>query len=73
VSSERIAAVRRAYARSWRRNFSRRLHAAAIFAHLFMRPLTARLAARTLQTLPRLLTIGAHWSGKDALLRSAEG
>ena len=71
--------VRRAYVSTWRRNFSTRVHAAATFAHLFMRPVTARVAVRGLQLAPTLLTLGAHWSGKDSALTglaprfSAEG
>jgi flavin-dependent dehydrogenase len=58
--------VRRVYESEWRRNFSMRLHAAAVFAHLFMRPVTASIAVRVLELAPALLTLGAHWSGKDS-------
>ena len=62
--------IHAAYEAAWRRNFSRRLRVAAMFAHLFMRPLGARLAAITLQSAPGLLTHGARWSGKIQPLRS---
>lgn len=70
LAGPHLAAVRHRYATAWRRNFSRRLHAAALYAHLFMRPAGAALAASTLQRIPRLLTLGARWSGKDSMLRA---
>ena len=66
-----MAVARRNYERAWRRNFSRRLHVAAVLAHLFMRPLGARAAMLALQQLPDLLTVGARWSGKIQPLRDA--
>jgi flavin-dependent dehydrogenase len=63
--------VRQSYARDWRRNFSRRLHLSALFAHLFMRPATTRLATGLLARFPHLLTLGARWSGKAEPLRGA--
>ena len=65
-----LKTIHAAYEIAWRRNFSRRLQVAALFAHLFMRPLGARLAAVTLQCAPGLLTRGARWSGKIQPLRS---
>ena len=65
-----LETIHAAYEAAWRRNFSRRLQVAALFAHLFMRPLGARLAAITLQCAPGLLTHGARWSGKIQPLRS---
>jgi hypothetical protein len=44
---------------------------AALFAHLFMRPASTRVATTLLQRLPRLLTEGARWSGKTEPLRGA--
>lgn len=63
--------IRNDYAKAWRANFSRRLHMAALFAHLFMRPATARVATRVLERVPQLLTAGARWSGKTRPLRGA--
>ncbi len=65
-----LETIHAAYEAAWRRNFSRRLQVAAWFAHLFMRPLGARVAAMTLQCVPGLLTRGARWSGKTQPLRS---
>ena len=56
--------VRRGYETAWRMNFSRRVHVAALLAHLLMRPLGARAAAIALQCAPQFLTVGARWSGK---------
>lgn len=63
--------IRRAYASAWRRNFSRRLHVAGLFAHLFMRPTSTRIAVRLLERYPELLTAGARWSGKAEPLQFA--
>ena len=65
-----LTSIHAAYEAAWRRNFSRRLQVAALFAHLFMRPLGARIASITLQCAPRLLTRGARWSGKIQPLRT---
>ena len=62
-------ALRADYERAWRRNFARRLHVAALFAHLFMRPASTRVASALLGRLPQLLTAGARWSGKADALR----
>jgi flavin-dependent dehydrogenase len=64
-----VETVGRDYAASWRRNFARRIHAAALFAHLAMRPATAQLAVALLKRAPAILTLGAHLSGKAQLLR----
>ncbi len=71
LSSDVLESVRNAYAATWRRNFSRRLHVSALFAHLFMRPVSSRLAAGMLERVPQLLTWGARWSGKADRLRRA--
>jgi menaquinone-9 beta-reductase len=71
LSSDVLESMRREYAATWHRNFSRRLHMAALFAHLFMRPFCARIAAGLLERVPQLLTQGARWSGKADRLRSA--
>jgi flavin-dependent dehydrogenase len=57
------------YARAWRTNFSRRLYIAAALAHVFTRPISARIATKMLERFPRLLTEGARWSGKAQPLR----
>ncbi|MBL1260741.1 MAG: NAD(P)/FAD-dependent oxidoreductase [Thiotrichaceae bacterium] len=68
-SRHSLEAVRRDYAKAWHTNFSRRLRISALFAHLFMRPLTTRIATGLLQHFPQLLTEGARWSGKTEPLR----
>ena len=70
-SSDVLESIRYEYAATWRRNFSRRLHMAALFAHLFMRPICTRIAAGMLERVPQLLTRGARWSGKADRLRGA--
>jgi menaquinone-9 beta-reductase len=71
LSGNALESIRNAYAATWRRNFSRRLHVSAVFAHLFMRPVCARLAAGILVRAPQLLSWGARWSGKANRLRGA--
>jgi flavin-dependent dehydrogenase len=61
--------IRRDYEAAWRMNFSSRLHMAAFYAHVFMRPLTTGIAVALLRSFPGLLTRGASWSGKAQPLR----
>ena len=68
LSREVLDSVHNAYATAWRRNFSRRVHLAAFYAHLFMRPLGARMATAVLRCAPQLLNVGAQWSGKIQVL-----
>jgi menaquinone-9 beta-reductase len=63
-SARLLKRVRDEYTRAWRINFSRRLFVAAAFAHIFMRPVSARIAATLLEVFPKLLTEGARWTGK---------
>ena len=60
--------VAREYAAQWRGNFAARVHAAALFARVLMNPLAGRAAVEVLERLPAILTVGAHWSGKDRAL-----
>lgn len=71
LSKDVLGAIRREYEAAWRRNFSRRVRVAALFAHLFMRPLSARAATLALRYVPQILTLGARWSGKIQPLHSA--
>lgn len=64
-----LAIIRADYAREWRRNFSPRLHAAWLYAHLFMRPMPTRLAMALMTRVPSVLGLGARWSGKVEPLR----
>jgi flavin-dependent dehydrogenase len=59
-----VEAIGRDYAASWRDNFARRIRAAAVYAHLAMRPATAAPATALLKLAPHLLTLGAYLSGK---------
>ena len=68
-SARVLKGVRDEYARAWRNNFSRRLFVAAAFAHVFMRPVSTRIAATLLKHFPQLLTEGARWTGKADPLR----
>jgi flavin-dependent dehydrogenase len=69
-ASEVLAAIGSVYERSWRRNFVTRIHAAALFAHLAMRPATAKRVVALSKRAPTILTLGARWSGKAQSLRS---
>ena len=70
VLSERaLRMIGRNYAASWRKNFAPRIYAAAVFAHLAMRPATAKLSLALLKRAPAILTLGAYLSGKTQPLR----
>lgn len=56
--------LQRAYAAQWRNLFALRVHAAAVFAHVAMRPWAAAAVLPLLKAFPALLTEGARWSGK---------
>jgi flavin-dependent dehydrogenase len=71
-SRHALEGIRHRYAMAWRRTFSRRVYAAALFAHLFMRPVSTSIAVRLLKHFPPLLTEGARWSGKAEPLRAAD-
>jgi len=59
-----VTAAAFAYRRSWRKAFSGRITAAALFAYLAERPASATLLLPILQAYPGLITWGARWSGK---------
>jgi 2-polyprenyl-6-methoxyphenol hydroxylase-like FAD-dependent oxidoreductase len=52
------------YALAWRREFSRRLHMAALYAHMAMRPTLAVPVRALLERWPDLLTAAARLAGK---------
>jgi 2-polyprenyl-6-methoxyphenol hydroxylase-like FAD-dependent oxidoreductase len=56
--------IQREYADAWRRNFRRRIHLAALFAHLAMRPALASGLLPLLRCWPAAFTHAARWSGK---------
>ncbi len=72
VGSARVRAqIGRRYDTDWRAAFSVRLRAAALFAGLAVRPLSAVLGLHLLEACPRLLSWGAVLSGKSKpLLRT---
>ncbi len=72
-ASKALAAVAHDYERGWRRNFVTRIRAAALFAHLSMRPATASGVVALARHVPAILTLGARWSGKAQSLRGASG
>ena len=51
-SGQALEGIRHEYAMAWRSNFSRRLYVAALFAHLFMRPVSTRIAVTIAEALP---------------------
>jgi flavin-dependent dehydrogenase len=56
--------IHREYADAWRRHFVRRIHLAAVFAHLAMRPRLASGLLPLLRQRPGILTWAARCSGK---------
>ena len=65
-----LASFRHDYARAWRRNFSTRLRAAALYAQIFMRPRSTRMALALMERFPSVLVLGARFSGKADPLRT---
>ena len=64
IAQQEMHAIGHDYAADWRSNFARRTRAAAVFAHLAMRPATAELALLLLKRVPAILTLGASLGGK---------
>lgn len=64
VLAGREDAVARAYAAQWRAAFTTRIHAAALFAQVLMRPAGAGLVVPVLKQFPAALTLCAALSGK---------
>jgi 2-polyprenyl-6-methoxyphenol hydroxylase-like FAD-dependent oxidoreductase len=62
AATQRALASR--HARTWRRAFVPRVHLAAAFAHLAMKPRSAALLMALLHAWPSLLTLGARGGGK---------
>ena len=63
-SASAYQSLQRDYTRQWQHHFAPRIRLAAVFAHIAMRPWLASAAMPLLQRWPRLLTLGARWSGK---------
>jgi flavin-dependent dehydrogenase len=63
-----LAEVGDAYSAEWQSRFATRLRAAAVFAHVAMRPSSAYWLLPILRQFPATLTWGAALSGKTSLL-----
>jgi flavin-dependent dehydrogenase len=61
---DRTDEVGRAYAAEWRKAFALRIRAAAVFAHLAMRPGAVWALRPLLKGFPDILTLGARLAGK---------
>ena len=59
-----LDAIGNDYGAAWVRHFAPRVGAAAVFAHVAMRPGKARPLLPVLRRFPALLTLGARLSGK---------
>jgi hypothetical protein len=62
--SHTVREVEARYAQDWRRSFAPRVYAAAGVAQWAMRPAVVAGTLPFLRCWPRLLTVGAHLSGK---------
>jgi flavin-dependent dehydrogenase len=70
LSDAALEAAGARYREGWRRHFSARVRASALFASLMLSPATATLAVGLLRRAPAVLTWGAWWSGKSHALRA---
>jgi len=74
IASPRARAeIGRAYSAEWSSHFATRIHAAALFAGLAMRPSSATLLLPLLRRFPKILTWGAELSGKTKVLDPSTG
>ena len=64
IDSHRASLLQRHYAQAWHKAFASRLHLAALYAHLAMRPALALPVRRILRRWPALLTHAARLAGK---------
>jgi flavin-dependent dehydrogenase len=64
LSGRAIEEAGRNYSSAWHRSFAPQIRAAALFAHLAMRPGTAAILLTILKLFPGVLTLGAKLSGK---------
>jgi menaquinone-9 beta-reductase len=63
-AGQALPAIARKYAARWRKNFSSRLYAGALFANLALTTQGSAAALAVLERFPAMLTTGARWSGK---------
>lgn len=73
VASNAWAEAGALYEREWRGLFASRLRMSACYAQLAMRPALSAAATLLLSGAPRLLTLGARWSGKMSGYPQASG
>ena len=66
ISATRGIELHRTYAAAWRQRFAPRLHLAALYAQIAMRPMLAELARALLAHRPALLSRAALLAGKAA-------
>lgn len=52
------------YGKQWRTHFATRIHAAALFSQIAMRPWSRAVMIQLIKSCPRILTYGAKLSGK---------
>jgi len=64
LSSEALREIGRDYSKAWQKNFAPRIRAAALFAHLAIKPSAVELLLPLFRLFPSTLTLGARWSGK---------
>lgn len=69
IKTRDVLDVQRRYEAAWHQEFSRRLHVAALFAHIAMRPRVTRAARALLSRWPSLLTAAARLAGKARVSR----
>jgi menaquinone-9 beta-reductase len=65
-----VAEISKAYADEWAASFARRIRAAAVFAHLSMRPHVVSAMLPTLKRFPGILNLCARLAGKSTSLTS---
>jgi flavin-dependent dehydrogenase len=63
--------IGRTYSASWRKAFALRIRAAALFAHLAIRPRAAKFLRPFFRRFPQMLTLGARFAGKAKVLSQA--
>jgi menaquinone-9 beta-reductase len=71
MAGRAVAEIGKEYAAEWATWFAPRIRAAAVFAHLAMRPQFGRLLLPILRRFPRTLTLGARLAGKTTQLIAA--
>ena len=70
LAGRALAQTGASYAAEWARCFAPRIRAAAVFAHLAIRPAFGALLRPIVKGFPGLLTFGAQLSGKTTQLVS---